>query len=118
MWDMTLRQFLAGLLYLSVTVVALLHVLEVPELSGAFWFVLGYAAVTTIVAAAVRKILPNRLGFPPGNLVLGVFLISFFGLSFFWLLFLHPLWLFIAIPLFLICGKAILLLLSIVAALF
>lgn len=115
---MTLRRFLVGLLYLSVTVAALLHVLEVPELSKAFWFVLGYAAVATIVAGFVRKMLPNRLGFPPENLVLGVLLLSFFGLSFFWLLFLHPLWLFIAIPLFLICWKALLLLLSIVAALF
>ena len=118
MWDMTLRRFLAGLLYLFATVVALTHVLEVPELSKAFWFVLGYAAVSGIIAAAVRKMLPNRLGFPPENLVLGVLLLSFFGLSFFWLLFLHPLWLFIAIPLFLICWKALLLLLSVVAALF
>lgn len=47
MWDMTVRQFLAGLLYLFATIVALTYVLDVPELSkafGLFWGMLQFPA--------------------------------------------------------------------------
>ena len=116
---MTLRQFVAGLFYLATNVVATLYVItEVVELSDAFWFVLGYSAIMSAMAAAIRSELPNRLGLPPKDLASWIFFISFSSLSFFWLMFLHPLWLFIGIPLIIIFLKVVFLLIRVVMSLF
>lgn len=91
---------------------------EFVELSDAFWFVLGYSSIMTAMAAAIRSELPNRLGLPAQKLAFWIFFISFFSLSFCWLMFVHPLWLFIGIPLIIIFLKVVFHLIRVVRSLF
>lgn len=91
---------------------------EFVELSDAFWFVLGYSSIMSAMAAAIRSELPNRLGLPAKNLAFWIFFISFFSLSFYWLMFVHPLWLFIGIPLIIIFLKVVFHLIRVVRSLF
>ncbi|DBA55999.1 TPA_asm: hypothetical protein [Porphyromonas phage phage026a_KCOM2802] len=119
MWNLTLRQFIAALVYLISNILVTLYLItKVPELSDAFWCVFGYSAIAALIAAVLRSELPNRIGFLPQNLGQWIFFISFSSLTFFWLMFVHPIWLFIAIPLIIIFQKVVFLLIRVVTALF